>query len=74
MRKISSFCNLGGCVEVEFKAASFCSGGQCVAVAHREGEVLVRDNKVEDGPVLTFTAEEWDAFVKGVKNGEFDGF
>ena len=24
------------------------------------------------GPVLTFTQQEWAAFVAGVKNGEFD--
>jgi uncharacterized protein DUF397 len=26
----------------------------------------------QDGPVLSFTREEWVAFVAGVKNGEFD--
>jgi hypothetical protein len=25
-----------------------------------------------DGPTLYFTAAEWDAFVAGVKDGEFD--
>ncbi|MGV9773494.1 DUF397 domain-containing protein, partial [Streptosporangium sp. NPDC003464] len=31
----------------------------------------VRDSKDQDGPVLFFTGAEWDAFVGGVKLGEF---
>jgi uncharacterized protein DUF397 len=34
--------------------------------------VAVRDTKTADGPVLTFTADEWDAFLRGVAAGEFD--
>ncbi|WP_405393436.1 DUF397 domain-containing protein [Microbispora hainanensis] len=33
---------------------------------------LVRDSKDPDGSVLAFTPSEWDAFVGGVKDGEFD--
>jgi Domain of unknown function (DUF397) len=33
---------------------------------------LMRDSKKPDGPVLAFTPAEWDAFVLGVKDGEFD--
>ena len=33
---------------------------------------LMRDTKNPDGPVLAFTQAEWDAFVLGVKDGEFD--
>jgi uncharacterized protein DUF397 len=56
----------------EFKKSSY-SGTSCVTVAVLDdGQVAVRDDKVADGPVLTFTAAEWDAFVAGVKDGEFD--
>jgi hypothetical protein len=34
--------------------------------------IAVRDSKDLDGPVLTFNAEEWAAFVAGVRDGEFD--
>jgi hypothetical protein len=45
----------------------------CVAVAALpNGGVAVRDTRTADGPVLTFTAEEWDAFLRGVEAGEFD--
>ncbi|WP_182909275.1 DUF397 domain-containing protein [Microbispora sp. H13382] len=50
-----------------------CNGGNCVQVAFEKGWVGVRDGKQRDGgPVLAFTAEEWSAFVQGVKDGVFD--
>ncbi|MFI7056207.1 DUF397 domain-containing protein [Streptosporangium canum] len=46
----------------------------CVAVAELPGGGrAVRNSKHPDGPVVTFTASEWDAFVKGVKADEFGG-
>jgi len=44
----------------------------CVEVAFVDGAVAVRDSKNPAGPALTFTPEEWDAFVGGTKDGEFD--
>lgn len=37
-----------------------------------ERVIVMRDAKKPDGPVLYFTEAEWDAFVLGVKDGEFD--
>jgi hypothetical protein len=34
--------------------------------------ILVRDSKNPRGAVLNFTPAEWDAFIGGVHNGEFD--
>lgn len=34
--------------------------------------IRVRDSTNPDGRVLSFTAAEWDAFIGGVRNGEFD--
>jgi hypothetical protein len=49
------------------------AGGDCVEVADNlPGTVLVRDSKDPHGPVLTFTPREWDAFITGAKDGEFD--
>lgn len=46
---------------------------ECVEVADlADGGRLVRDSKNPTGPRLAFTAGEWDAFVKGVRAGEFD--
>jgi hypothetical protein len=44
----------------------------CVEVAFVESGVVVRDSKDRSGPVLIFTHSEWDAFVGGAKDGEFD--
>ncbi len=50
------------------------NGGSCVEVADlADGGAAVRDTKAKgNGPILWFTAAEWDAFVGGVKDGEFD--
>ena len=44
----------------------------CVEVAFVGDAIAVRDSKNPDGPALIFTAAEWDAFVGGAKDGEFD--
>jgi len=43
-----------------------------VEVAFVGQAIAVRDSKNPDGPALIFTAAEWDAFVGGAKDGEFD--
>lgn len=46
--------------------------GNCVEVAHLlGGGRAVRDSKNPDGPMLRFTSNEWQAFIGGVKDGEF---
>jgi hypothetical protein len=58
---------------IQFKVSSFCNFGDCVEVgAAPDGGVLVRDSKDAEQRALVFTREEWVAFVKGVKAGEFD--
>ena len=46
-------------------------GGGCVEVAQLSAVVAVRDSKDPGGSRLTFSSEEWRAFVAGVKAGEF---
>lgn len=49
------------------------ANGNCVEVAGLSGDlIMVRDSKDAKGPVLGFTPAEWDAFIGGVRNGEFD--
>ncbi len=48
------------------------NGGACVEVRSHDETIQVRDTKDRSGPVLTFTREEWEAFVGGAKDGEFD--
>ena len=48
-------------------------GGNCVEVAEMpDGSVAVRDSKNPEGGRLIFSLAEWDAFIGGVKDGEFD--
>lgn len=44
----------------------------CVEVAIKPEGVAVRDSKNRSKGTLFFTGGEWAAFVKGVKDGEFD--
>ena len=37
-----------------------------------DGKVILRDSKDPDGPVLTFTRTEWEAFLEGVGSHQFD--
>lgn len=54
----------------QFVRSQFCASNTCVEIAIAEQEVLVRDSK--SGKHLAFDAEEWTAFVRGVKKGQFD--
>jgi Domain of unknown function (DUF397) len=56
----------------DFVVSSYCHTGGCVAVRIGPDGVDVRDSKVSDGPILTFTTEVWVNFVAGLKGGEFD--
>jgi Domain of unknown function (DUF397) len=49
------------------------SNGNCVEVASlSSGEIGVRNSRHPDGAVLKFTRAEWEAFLAGARNGEFD--
>ncbi len=36
--------------------------------------ILIADSKRPGGPELSYTLQEWDAFLDGAKKGEFDDF
>jgi hypothetical protein len=44
----------------------------CLEVAVVDGGVLLRDTKNPDSLTLAIPADQWRAFVAGVKDGEFD--
>jgi hypothetical protein len=56
----------------EFLKSSFSGPNGCVEVAIRPDGVAVRDAKHREGVVLEFSPSEWAAFLRGVKDGEFD--
>ena len=46
--------------------------GTCVEVRIAADGVHIRDTKDRQGPALSFTLDEWRAFLTGVRLGEFD--
>jgi hypothetical protein len=47
--------------------------GNCVEVAELPGGVIaVRDSRRPGGPALVYAAAEMTAFIRGVKDGQFD--
>ena len=60
---------------LEFCKSSHSANAGCVEVGRTPGGgpvVAVRNSRMQDGPHLTFTSAEWEAFLLGVKDGEFD--
>jgi Domain of unknown function (DUF397) len=53
--------------------ASEPNGGNCVEVnIGTSGLIGVRDTKLSGSPVFVFDQGEWQAFLAGVKAGQFD--
>jgi len=51
------------------------ANGNCVEVSDQPGGTVgVRNSRDREGPVLLFSPGEWQAFLGGVRNGEFDDF
>ena len=54
-----------------WQTSPFCQTDSCVRIAVRNNQIAISDSKDEDGPFLTFTRAEWDAFAAGVKADAF---
>jgi sulfatase maturation enzyme AslB (radical SAM superfamily) len=64
---------IGTALAVAWRMSTLCDGGECVNTAVPLHEFIdVGDSKNTDGPVLDFTADQWRAFVGGIKGGVFD--
>lgn len=51
------------------------ANGNCVEVSDLPGGGIgVRNSRDREGAVLSFTPDEWQAFIGGVYKGEFDDF
>lgn len=59
---------------MNWQRSNKCGGGECIEVAFdapdAEYPVAMRNSKVP-GEILWFTLEEWEAFINGVKDGDF---
>lgn len=54
------------------KARRSVGNGACVEIATLNGTIGVRDSKAEDSPVLAYSPESWQQFVREAKNGRLD--
>jgi hypothetical protein len=55
-----------------WRKSSYSGSNGCVEVGLGADGVAVRDSKDPTGPVLRFSAHEWEAFLAGARDGEFD--
>ena len=58
---------------ISTKSAS--AGGNCVEAGpllDGSGRVAVRHSRHPDAAVIVYTRAEWDAFLAGARDGEFD--
>lgn len=53
-----------------WRRSSLCATANCVEVAYDGSTVHVRNSTDPDGVRLTFTIEEWVAFIRGVRAGD----
>jgi Domain of unknown function (DUF397) len=60
--------------DILWRKSSLSASGECVEVAWiaESQRWALRHSKSPTGPVLSFTQAEWDAFLGGVRLGEFD--
>lgn len=58
--------------ELTWRVAHPCHNGNCVRVAVQGDMIIVGNTRHPAGPVLTYSRDEWDAFVDGVRRGDFD--
>jgi Domain of unknown function (DUF397) len=49
-----------------------CESSACVEAAVIGDQIAVRNSTSPDGPIVTFSMQEWRAFLGGVQDGDFD--
>lgn len=52
--------------------SSFCADQACVEVAAQRNHVYLRNTADSAGIIVRYTRAEWEAFVLGMKAGDFD--
>lgn len=57
----------------EFLKSSFSGKYGCVGVARKDDTIMVTNTKSKL-TIVEFTPYEWECFIRGIKNGEFDHF
>jgi hypothetical protein len=55
-----------------WRTATMSGGANCVQVKSEDGMIIVGNSRLSEGPFLSYTRDEWVAFLDGAKKGEFD--
>jgi hypothetical protein len=59
--------------DLTWRKSSYTDNGTCVEVANLpDGGRAIRQSNDSDSPIIEYTRAEWDAFLAGVRAGEFD--
>jgi hypothetical protein len=58
--------------ESSWHTATMSGGGNCVQVKSQDGMIVIGNSRFADGPFISYTQDEWAAFLDGAKKGEFD--
>jgi hypothetical protein len=59
-------------VEPTWHMARRCDNGACVEIGTLGESVLVRSSADPDGKYITLSQGEWQVFVAGVRDGDWD--
>ncbi len=60
---------------INFRKSSYSPSvpfAKCVGVSICGQDVIITNLSQKNSPIIKFSAEEWDAFIRGAKAGEFD--
>jgi hypothetical protein len=61
-----------GSPSLDWRKSTRCESGACVEVALTVDQlVAIRNSTDPDGPVLTFSKDAWNAFMKDIQGGKF---
>jgi hypothetical protein len=52
--------------------SSYSEAGNCVEVASLGDQILIRDSKHRDGPMLNLSSSQWEEFLCAARDGRFD--
>lgn len=54
------------------KARRSANNGACVELASAARQILIRDSKDQNGPVIGYSDDSWRRFITAAKAGRFD--
>jgi hypothetical protein len=66
--------SISGSMTSSWRTATMSQDTNHVQVRRDNDMIVVPNSRSPDGPFLSYTEDEWAAFLYGAKRGEFDDF